>query len=87
MGNEFHIKLNGYKIKHLFKNIRKLNGGKNLLAKKLGITPATLDDYLKSGQELLDNFDEDIQGYKTANNGGSSFVFTGDLSEGRPVRL
>lgn len=61
MGNEFHIKLNGYKIKHLFKNIRKLNGGKNLLAKKLGITPATLDDYLKSGQELLDNFDEKLQ--------------------------
>lgn len=61
MGNEFHIKLNGYKIKHLFKNIRKLNGGKNLLAKKLGITPATLDDYLKSGQELLDNFDEQLQ--------------------------
>lgn len=61
MSNEYHIKLNGYKIKHLFKNIRKLNGGKNLLAKKLGITPATLDDYLKSGQELLDNFDEKLQ--------------------------
>lgn len=61
MSNEFHIKLNGYKIKHLFKNIRKLNGGKNLLAKKLGITPATLDDYLKTGQELLDNFDEKLQ--------------------------
>ena len=37
MSNEFHIKLNPYKIKHLFRNIRKLNGGKNLLAKKLGI--------------------------------------------------
>lgn len=61
MSNEFHIKLNGYKIKHLFKNIRKLNGGKNLLAKKLGITTSTLDDYLKTGQELLDNFDEQLQ--------------------------
>lgn len=61
MSNEFHIKLNGYKIKHLFKNIRKLNGGKNLLAKKLGITPATLDEYLKTGQELLDNFDDKLQ--------------------------
>lgn len=61
MSNEFHIKLNGYKIKHLFKNIRKLNGGKNLLAKKLGITTATLDDYLKTGQELLDEFDEKLQ--------------------------
>ena len=61
MSNEFHIKLNPYKIKHLFRNIRKLNGGKNLLAKKLGITPATLDDYLKSGQDLLDKFDDKLQ--------------------------
>lgn len=61
MSNEFHIKLNGYKIKHLFRNIRKLNGGKNLLSKKLGITPATLDDYLRSGQELLDKFDDKLQ--------------------------
>lgn len=61
MSNEFHIKLNGYKIKHLFKNIRKLNGGKNLLAKKLGISPVTLDEYLKSGQELLDSFEEKLQ--------------------------
>ena len=61
MSNEFHIKLNGYKIKHLFRNIRKLNGGKNLLAKKLGITAVTLDEYLKAGQELLDKFDEQLQ--------------------------
>ena len=61
MSNEVHIKLNPYKIKHLFRNIRKLNGGKNLLAKKLGITPATLDDYLKSGQDLLDKFDDKLQ--------------------------
>lgn len=61
MGNEFQIKLNSYKIHHLFKNIRKLNGGKNLLAKKLGITTITLDEYLKSGQELLDKFDEKLQ--------------------------
>lgn len=61
MSNEFHIKLNGYKIKHLFRNIRKLNGGKNLLSKKLGITPSTLDDYLKTGQELLDKFDDKLQ--------------------------
>ena len=46
MSNEFHIKLNGYKIKHLFRNIRKLNGGKTLLAKKLGITSVTLDEYI-----------------------------------------
>lgn len=61
MSNEFHIKLNGYKIKHLFRNIRKLNGGKNLLAKKLGITTSTLDEYLKTGQELLDNFEDKLQ--------------------------
>ena len=61
MGNEFNIKLNSYKIQHLFKNIRKLNGGKNLLAKKLGITTNTLDEYIKSGQEFLDTYDEQLQ--------------------------
>lgn len=61
MGNEYQIKLNTYKINHLFKNIRKLNGGKNLLAKKLGITPATLDDYLKQGDDYLAKFDDKLQ--------------------------
>ena len=61
MSNEFHIKLNGYKIKHLFRNIRKLNGGKTLLAKKLGITSVTLDEYIKAGQDLLDKFDDKLQ--------------------------
>lgn len=61
MGNINTIKLNKYKLTHLFHNIRKLNGGKNLLAKKLGITPSTLDDYLKTGQELLDKFDDTLE--------------------------
>lgn len=61
MGNTNTIKMNRYKLNHLFYNIRKLNGGKNLLSKKLGITPSTLDDYLKTGQELLDKFDDVLQ--------------------------
>lgn len=61
MGNTNTIKLNKYKLTHLFHNIRKLNGGKNLLAKKLGITPSTLEDYLKTGQELLDKFDDVLE--------------------------
>lgn len=60
MGNENSIKLNKYKIKSLFKNIRKLNGGKNLLARKLNITSPTLDEYLKTGQELLDQNEDKL---------------------------
>lgn len=60
MGNENSIKLNKYKIKSLFKNIRKLNGGKNLLARKLNITSPTLDEYLKMGQELLDQNEDKL---------------------------
>lgn len=58
MGNSNSIKLNKYKLLHLFHNIRKLNGGKNLLAKKLGITPSTLDEYLRYGDKLLTDNDE-----------------------------
>lgn len=61
MGNENTIKINRYKLNHLFKNIRKLNGGKNLLARKLNISAPTLDDYLRNGQELLDLYDEKLQ--------------------------
>lgn len=57
MSNEYKIKLNNYQIKYLFKNIRKLNGGKNLIAKKLGISTVTLDEYLKTGKNYLDKFD------------------------------
>lgn len=56
MGSEFNIKINRYKLNHLFKNIRKLNGGRGLIARKLGITPATFDEYLKTGKEYLDKF-------------------------------
>lgn len=61
MSNLNNIKINKYKLSHLFKNIRKLNGGKNLIAKKLGITTPTLDEYLKLGQELLDNLEEKLE--------------------------
>lgn len=60
MSSEFNIKLNKYKLNHLFKNIRKLNGGRGLLARKLGITPATLDEYLKTGKEYLEKFSEQL---------------------------
>lgn len=54
MSNEHTIKLNKYKLNHLFKYIRRLNGGKNLIARKLGISNVTLDEYLKSGKDLLE---------------------------------
>lgn len=60
MGNEFNIKLSNAKINSLFHNIRKLNGGKNLLAKKLHITTVTLDEYLKLGQGYVEKFENEL---------------------------
>lgn len=62
MGNEYNIKLNGYQISHLFKNIRKLEGAKGLLARKLRITTQTLDEYLKLGDEYINKFKDLISG-------------------------
>lgn len=61
MTNEFKVKINTYKLKYLFNNIRKLQGAKGLLAKKLNMSSVTLDDYLKRGQELLDKYDEQLE--------------------------
>lgn len=61
MANDNTIKINRYKLNHLFKNIRKLNGGKNLIAKKLGITTPTLDEYLRSGEELLNKYEKELE--------------------------
>lgn len=60
MSNEFNIKINNYQIYHLFNNIRKLEGAKTLLAKKLRITPMTLDDYLKQGDNYLEKYKDEL---------------------------
>lgn len=60
MSNEFNIKISTPQINHLFHNIRKLDGAKTLLAKKLRITPVTLDDYLRQGQSYIEAFDSEL---------------------------
>lgn len=59
--SEFDIKINTKQLEHLFNNIRKLNGAKKLLSKKLRITPQTLDDYLKQGNSYLEQFEDKIE--------------------------
>lgn len=56
MANTF--KLNKTKINNLFRNIRKLQGGKNLLCKQLHINYATLNEYLRIGGEYLEQYEE-----------------------------
>ena len=51
-------KLNKAKVNNLFKNVRRLQGGKNLLCKQLHINPATLNEYLKIGAEQLEKNEE-----------------------------
>lgn len=56
MANTF--KLNKTKVNNLFKNIRRLQGGKLLLCKQLHINIGTLDSYLKQGAEYLEKNEE-----------------------------
>jgi len=62
MSNEHQIKITRAKINALFHNITiKLDGGNGLLAKKLRISPSTLDEYLRQGREYLDKFEDILE--------------------------
>lgn len=55
MSNQYKIKITKNQIKFLYNNILKYQL-KGLIAKKLGIEPKTIDEYLKQGKEYIDQF-------------------------------
>jgi hypothetical protein len=56
MGTEHSIEITRAKLNSLFHNIRKLDGGYNLIARKLRFSVSTLDNYLKQGKIYLEEF-------------------------------
>src|SRR5574344_2165175 len=56
MGTEHSIEITRAKLNSLFHNIRKLDGGYNLLARKLRFSNTTLDNYLKQGKLYIDEY-------------------------------
>ncbi len=56
MGTEYSIEITRAKLNSLFHNIRKLDGGYNLIARKLRFSLSTLDSYLKQGKMYLEEF-------------------------------
>lgn len=56
MGIEYSIEITRAKLNNLFHNIRKLDGGYNLIARKLRFSVSTLDNYLKQGKMYLEEF-------------------------------
>lgn len=60
MGTEHSIEITRAKLNSLFHNIRKLDGGYNLIARKLRFSTSTLDSYLKQGKEYVEEFKENF---------------------------
>ena len=60
MGTEHSIEITRAKLNSLFHNIRKLDGGYNLIARKLRFSASTLDNYLKQGREYIEQFKENF---------------------------
>ena len=60
MGTEHSIEITRAKLNSLFHNIRKLDGGYNLLSRKLRFSTSTLDSYLKQGKEYIEQFKENF---------------------------
>ena len=56
MTKEYSVEISRAKINSLFYNIRKFDGGYNLIAQKLRFSIATLNNYLKQGKEYLEQF-------------------------------
>ena len=56
MGTEHSIEITRAKLNSLFHNIRKLDGGYNLISRKLRFSVSTLDNYLKQGKTYLEEF-------------------------------
>lgn len=56
MGTEHSVEITRAKLNSLFHNIRKLDGGYNLLAKKLRFSDTTLDNYLKQGKSYIEEY-------------------------------
>lgn len=56
MSKENCVEVTRAKLNSLFHNIRKLDGGYNLIARKLRFSVSTLDNYLKQGKTYLEEF-------------------------------
>lgn len=60
MSKEHSTEVTRAKLNSLFHNIRKLDGGYNLIARKLRFSTSALDNYLKQGKEYLEEFKENF---------------------------
>src|SRR5574344_676839 len=60
MGKEYSIEITRAKLNSLFRNIRKLDGAYNLLARKLRISSSSLDSYLKEGKLFLEEYKDKL---------------------------
>ena len=61
MPSENSISISRIKLVSLFHNVRKLDGAKHLLARKLRISSSLLDNYLKEGQEYINKYENKLE--------------------------
>ena len=58
MPEEYSISISRSKLEYLFHNVRKLDGARHGLARKLRISSSLLDNYLNLGQEYINKYND-----------------------------